>query len=66
MENIHDISPSDAQELITAANVQFERHNVSGATYALIKDKFHCTSRGPVEAKSKGLIDMYFVEKIIS
>ena len=26
LANIHDISPSDAQELITAANIQFERH----------------------------------------
>lgn len=36
--------------------------NISGATYALVKDKFECTSRGALEAKNKGLIPMYFVE----
>ena len=38
--------------------------NVSGVTYELIKGFFICTYRGKVEAKSKGLVDMYFVEKI--
>jgi adenylate cyclase len=37
--------------------------NISGATYALIRDKFTCTHRGKIEAKNKGEIDMYFVEK---
>ncbi|HTB31612.1 MAG TPA: adenylate/guanylate cyclase domain-containing protein, partial [Bacteroidia bacterium] len=36
--------------------------NVSGATYNLVKDKFNCIYRGKVEAKNKGVIDMYFVE----
>ncbi|HKC35736.1 MAG TPA: adenylate/guanylate cyclase domain-containing protein, partial [Chitinophagaceae bacterium] len=36
--------------------------NISGATYELIKEKFHCTYRGKVLAKHKGEIDMYFVE----
>lgn len=36
--------------------------NISGATYELVKDKFTCIYRGKVEAKNKGLIDMYFVE----
>ncbi len=36
--------------------------NISGATYELVKKKFNCTHRGKVEAKNKGLIDMYFVE----
>ena len=35
--------------------------NISGATYALVKDKFNCSYRGKIEAKNKGLIDMYFV-----
>jgi class 3 adenylate cyclase len=49
---------------------QMEEHseagkvNVSGATYALIKDAFNCTYRGKVQAKSKGEIDMYFVDGI--
>jgi class 3 adenylate cyclase len=37
--------------------------NISGTTYALIKDHFACTHRGKVEAKNKGQIDMYFVDK---
>jgi len=36
--------------------------NISGSTYALIKDKFKCTYRGKIEAKNKGEVDMYFVE----
>ncbi len=38
--------------------------NISGPTYELIKDYFQCTYRGKVEAKNKGQIDMYFVERI--
>ena len=37
--------------------------NVSESTYDLVKDKFYFISRGKVEAKNKGLISMYFVEK---
>ena len=36
--------------------------NMSGSTYELVKDKFTCTYRGKIEAKNKGLIDMYFIE----
>ncbi len=38
--------------------------NISGTTYALVKDKFTCVHRGKVQAKGKGEIDMYFVSKI--
>jgi len=41
---------------------QIGKVNISGSTYELIKDKFTCTHRGKIEAKNKGLIDMYFVE----
>lgn len=40
--------------------------NISGATYELVKDKFACVYRGKIEAKNKGEIDMYFVEKAIA
>ncbi len=40
--------------------------NISEATYALVKDSFQCTHRGEIEAKSKGKIAMYFVEKILT
>jgi adenylate cyclase len=38
--------------------------NISGSTYELVKDKFHCIHRGKIEAKNKGFIDMYFAEEI--
>jgi len=37
--------------------------NISGSTYEIVKDKFTCTYRGKVQAKNKGEIEMYFVEK---
>ncbi len=37
--------------------------NISGSTYELVKDKFTCTHRGKIEAKNKGQIDMYFVDR---
>ncbi len=36
--------------------------NISQNTYDLIKHRFNCTYRGEVEAKNKGLLQMYFVE----
>jgi class 3 adenylate cyclase len=36
--------------------------NISQATWELVRDKFTFVSRGEVEAKSKGLIRMYFVD----
>jgi ligand-binding sensor domain-containing protein/class 3 adenylate cyclase len=38
--------------------------NISAATYALVKDRFVCESRGEVAAKNKGSIAMYFVRGI--
>jgi class 3 adenylate cyclase len=38
--------------------------NISGITFALVKDKFNCTYRGKIEAKNKGEIDMYFVNRL--
>lgn len=37
--------------------------NISEATYHAIKDEFECTARGSIEAKGKGALSMYFVEK---
>jgi class 3 adenylate cyclase len=37
--------------------------NISGATYERVKDHFECVYRGKVQAKHKGLIDMYFALK---
>lgn len=41
------------------------RVNISGSTYELVKDKFVCTYRGKVQAKNKGMIDMYFVDGVM-
>lgn len=35
--------------------------NISEATYRLLTDKSNCTHRGKINAKNKGVIDMYFV-----
>jgi class 3 adenylate cyclase len=43
-------------------NSEAGRINISGATYALVKDKFSCRHRGKVMAKNKGEIDMFFVD----
>jgi class 3 adenylate cyclase len=36
--------------------------NISRTTYRLVKDRYNCTHRGKIEAKNKGMIDMYFVD----
>lgn len=36
--------------------------NISESTYALVSDYFTCTSRGEIDAKGKGKVQMYFVE----
>lgn len=40
--------------------------NISKTTFELVKDFFDCDYRGKIEAKNKGHIDMYFVNKIKS
>jgi adenylate cyclase len=37
--------------------------NISETTYNLVRYSFECTYRGKVEAKNKGAIDMYYVER---
>ncbi len=44
------------------ASSEIGKVNISEATYQLVKDHFICTPRGKIEVKSKGLVDMYFVE----
>ena len=39
-----------------------DRINISGETYALVKNDFKCTYRGRITAKNKGEIEMYFVD----
>jgi class 3 adenylate cyclase len=43
------------------SNAQVGQINISGSTYELVKDHFECTSRGKIEAKHKGEIEMFFV-----
>ncbi|MCB9267489.1 MAG: hypothetical protein H6558_20895 [Lewinellaceae bacterium] len=45
------------------ANGEEGRVNISSTTYGLVKYQFDCEYRGKVQAKNKGLIDMYFVQK---
>ena len=51
-----------ASRLETSGEVN--RINVSGTTYAVVKDFFDCEHRGKINAKGKGEIDMYFVNAI--
>lgn len=44
------------------SNGQAGRINISEATYNLVRYKYECEYRGKVQAKNKGLIDMYFVK----
>ncbi|NVJ45514.1 MAG: adenylate/guanylate cyclase domain-containing protein [Cytophagia bacterium] len=37
--------------------------NISNVTYELVKDEYEFDYRGKIEAKNKGVIDMYFVER---
>jgi class 3 adenylate cyclase len=37
--------------------------NISETTYELVKNEFPCEYRGEVEAKGKGMVKMYFVER---
>lgn len=45
------------------SNSEPGRVNISEDTYSLIKDKFECTPRGPIEAKNRGILQMYFVKR---
>jgi class 3 adenylate cyclase len=38
--------------------------NISESTCQLVGDKFSCTSRGAIEAKGKGSMEMYFAEPL--
>lgn len=40
------------------------RVNISGKTYQKVKDFFECTHRGKIEAKNKGEVNMYFVDRL--
>lgn len=40
------------------------RINISGLTYKRIRDYFECEHRGNIMVKNRGLIDMYFVNRL--
>jgi histidine kinase len=45
-------------------NSEPSRVNISEVTRNLVKDQFHLTYRGKIEAKNKGEMDMYFVDAL--
>ncbi len=47
-------------------NSEVGQVNISHYTYTLIKYNFECQYRGRVEAKNKGMIDMYYVLKPVN
>ncbi|MBS1538745.1 MAG: tetratricopeptide repeat protein, partial [Bacteroidetes bacterium] len=44
-------------------NSEAGKINISETTYALVNKKFTCEYRGEIDAKNKGKLKMYFVEK---
>jgi len=40
--------------------------NISGETYALVKEKFECAHRGQIDVKHKGKMDMFFVRSSLN
>ncbi|MBK9249825.1 MAG: tetratricopeptide repeat protein [Ignavibacteria bacterium] len=45
-------------------NSEAGKINISEPTYTLVKDRFTCEYRGEIDAKNKGKLKMYFVEKV--
>ncbi len=45
------------------SNSEPGRINLSAVTWALVREEIPCTPRGAIEAKGKGKLEMYFVEK---
>ncbi|MBD0333731.1 MAG: GAF domain-containing protein, partial [Chitinophagaceae bacterium] len=43
-------------------NSEAGRINISASTYKLLRNHYHCTFRGSINAKNKGMVDMYFLE----
>ena len=43
-------------------NSEAGKINISNATFQLVKERFECASRGEIEVKGKGLMEMYFVK----
>ena len=48
------------------SNSEVGRVNISETTYHQVRHKFKCEYRGKVQAKNKGAIDMYYVQKLAS
>ena len=52
----------------TASRMEFSgtpgKINISQATYELVKEYFDCEYRGEVEAKNKGKIKMYYLNRL--
>lgn len=46
-------------------NSEAGKINISGATFALIRNEFLCIHRGKIAAKNKGEVDMYYVQGMI-
>jgi class 3 adenylate cyclase/HAMP domain-containing protein len=46
------------------SNGSIGKINISDDTYDLVKDFFECEHRGKIEAKNRGLMDMYFLLRI--
>ena len=45
-------------------NGQVNKINISGSTYNYVHEYFDCTYRGKIEARNKGQVDMYFLDRL--
>lgn len=46
------------------SNGDIGKINISDTTFEIVKDYFECDYRGKIEAKNKGMIDMYFLKRL--
>ena len=45
-------------------NCEAGRINISETTYELVNDAYECTFRGEIEAKNKGAMKMFYLERL--
>jgi PAS domain S-box-containing protein len=46
------------------SNGDIGRINISDTTYSIVQEYFECVHRGKIEAKNKGMIDMYYLLRL--
>lgn len=47
------------------SNADREKMNISETTYELVKDSFECSYRGEIEVKNRGILKMYYADRVV-